>query len=164
MHRMHAMLWAQSCSTEGAVAPHCCSPRGCRAGSGIPCTHCKLMEGPADVSLLSSMQLIGHPKRGIKTCWGQARLCAGAAEKRDEKLFFLTPPPSSLLWVWHLYLFTRVIFSWNGSSVWGRNSLSHSTPSLRPQSRLCWVAVILPAERFKPLVQAEGMPVRIVHL
>ena len=90
---MHAMLWAQSCSTEGAVAPHCCSPRGCRAGSGIPCTHCKLMEGPADVSLLSSMQLISHPKRGIKTCWGQARLCAGAAEKRDEKLFFFNPPP-----------------------------------------------------------------------
>lgn len=84
--------------------------------------------------------------------------------KRGMKSFFFNTPPSSLLWVWHLYLFTRVIFSWNGSSVWGRNSLSHSTPSLRPQSRLCWVAVILPAERFKPLVQAEGMPVRIVHL
>lgn len=81
-------------------------------------------------------QLMGHPKRVIKTCWGQAKLCAGAAEKRDEKLFFNTPPPPCCGFGICIYLLVLFLAGMNPLFGAGIPSPIHAVPSASKQTLL----------------------------
>lgn len=53
-----------------------------------------------------------------------------------------------MLWVWHLYLFTRFNFRWNETPLWGRGQKIllplYAAPS--PSKETLWFLLILPAE------------------
>lgn len=127
------MLWAQSCSTEGAVAPCCCLPRGCRAGGGFPCTHCQLMESPTDVSMLSSWAI---PRGELKRA-GDRRGSVLELLKRGMKSFFLTPPPPPCCG-FGICIYLLVLFLAGMNPLFGAGIPSpiHAVPSASKQTLL----------------------------